>query len=166
MSNVRPHNFAPANMSKIALITAVLAFSAIEAHGQTALQPKHSTRDEYRACLKEEDLLKMQRNAINEKSKAHSANLKRVQDEMRAHVATQPLPGRADDAEVNAFNEKIDILNARVDASNIEAERLNLELHEFNTKIAAANQRCAGMVVTNADHLAVMKERREATKAK
>ena len=153
-------------MSKTALIIAVLALSAVEAHGQIVLQPKHSTRDEYRTCLKEEDALKMQRNALNEKSRTHSANLKRIQDEMRAHVATQPMPGRADDAEVDAFNEKIDILNARVNASNEEAERLNLELHGFNTKIAAANQRCAGMVVTNADHLAVMKERRDATKTK
>jgi hypothetical protein len=108
----------------------------------------------------------MQRNALKEKSKTHSANLKRIQDEMRAHVATQPPPGRADDVEVNAFNGKLDILNARVDTSNEDAERINLELYGFNTKIAAVNQRCAGMVVTSADHLAVMEERREANKAK
>lgn len=143
---------------------AALSGIFLEAHAQVALRPTHSTKEEYRACLKEEDTLKAQKTALNEQSKTHSASLKRIQDEMRAHVATQPLPGRADDAAVDAFNEKIGILNARVDASNKEAERLNLELHKLNTKIAATNQRCAGMVVPYADHEAVLKERAEAGK--
>ena len=101
---------------------------------------------------------------MNEESRTHSANLKRVQDEMRAHVATQPRVGASDDAAVDAFNEKIEALNARVDASNKVAERLNLDLYTLNSRIAAANQRCAGMVVTKADFEAVKKERAEAAK--
>jgi flagellar motility protein MotE (MotC chaperone) len=147
------------------LATLLLAFMA-DAHSQVALRPKHSTKEEYRACLKEEDALKAQREALQAQSKTHSANLKRIQDEMRAHVATQPLPGQADDVAVDAFNEKIATLNARIDASNQEAERLNHETHRLNTQVAAANQRCAGMVVAYADHQAVMKERRDAAKAR
>jgi len=151
-------------MPKRLLLAVALLGILFEAHSQVALRPKQSTKEEYRACLKEEDALKAKREALNDEAKTHSANLKRVQDEMRAHVATQPLPGRADDAAVDAFNEKIGTLNARVDASNKEAERLNLEQYKLNTQIAAANQKCAGMVVPYADHEAVLKERAEAGK--
>ena len=152
----------PKRLPLAVLLLAVLS----EANSQVALRPKQSTKEEYRACLKEEDALKAKRDALNDESKTHSASLKRIQDEMRAHVATQPLPGRADDAAVDTFNEKIGLLNARVEASNKEAERLNLEQYKLNTQIAAANQRCAGMVVPYADHEAVLKERSEARRQK
>jgi predicted nucleic acid-binding Zn-ribbon protein len=153
-------------MPKRLLLAIVLLAVLFEARSQVALRPKQSTKEEYRACLKEEDTLKAKREALNDESKTHSASLKRIQDEMRAHVATQPLPGRADDAAVDAFNEKIGLLNVRVEASNREAERLNLEQYKLNTQIAAANQRCAGMVVSYPDHEAVLKERAEARRQK
>lgn len=157
--------FGRFHMPKLALIAVLLSLTAVESFGQVAVGPKLSTRDEYRACFQEADSLKAQRDALNAQSEDHNANLKRVQDEMHAHVAKQPLSGQSDDIEVNAFNEKMDSLNARINASNMEAERLNLELYKFNTKIAAVHQRCAGMVVTYGDHQAVMKERREPVKA-
>lgn len=152
------------DMPKNLLLTVALLVFTIEAHSQVALRPKSSTKEEYRACMKEESALKAQKVALRDRTEAHSANLKRLQDEVRAHVATQPIPGHPDDDAVNAFNEKIGALNARADASNKEAERLNLELHNLNSKIAAVNERCAGMVVPYADHKAVLKERAEAAK--
>ncbi|WP_457332323.1 hypothetical protein [Rhizobacter sp. P5_C2] len=141
------------------LMAVALLVIAAQAHGQTAPLAKYSSREEYRACFKEEDALKAQKAVFSEQTKAHGANLKRVQDELQAHVATQPKPGQADDAAVDAFNDKIDALNARVDASNQEAERLNQETRSLNAKVAALNRRCAGMVVSHADHVTVLKER-------
>ncbi len=151
-------------MPKRLLLAFVLLGFVFETHSQVALRPKLSTKDEYRTCLKEEDALKAKREALGDEARTYDASLKHIQDEMQAHVATQPLPDRANDAAVEAFNEKIGALNARVNASNKEAERLNLEQYKLNTQIAAANQRCAGMVVSYPDHEAVRKERAEARK--
>jgi hypothetical protein len=113
------------------LMAVALLVIAAQAHGQSAPLAKYSSREEYRACFKEEDAFKAQRAAFSEQTKAHGANLKRVQEELQAHVATQPQPGQAEDAAVDAFN----------------------------AKVAALNQRCAGMVVSHVDHVAVLKER-------
>jgi len=143
-----------------------LALCTWSAAAQTPLKPQVSTREEYRACLQESDELKKKQDQLKEETTAHDAKLKRLQDEMRAHVATQPKVGQSDDAAVSAFNEKLDRLNARVDTLNEEAERHNLESFKHNTRVAQTNQRCAGMVVSAADHDAVHKERAAAAKGR
>lgn len=161
-----PSSPAKRTVPRRLLVGLALLASLVDASAQVALRPHLSTKEEYRACFQEEDALKAKREALDDESKTHSADMKRVQDEMRAHVATQPLPGRADEAAVDAFNAKVDTLNERIDASNKEAERLNLEVFNLNTKVAAVNKRCAGMVVPYPVHQAVMKERAEARKPK
>jgi Skp family chaperone for outer membrane proteins len=146
--------------------SAALAACTVGTPAQTPLKPQMSSREDYRACLAESDDLKKRQAELKEESVAHDARLKRLQDEMRAHVDTQPKVGASDDAAVDAFNEKLKALNARVDASNQEAERLNLEAFRHNTRIAQTNKRCAGMVVSQADHEAVTRERAAAAKGR
>ena len=148
------------------LVTVSLLFSLGTIHAQTPKAPKLSTRDEYRACQKEDDELKKKRSLLTDESETHSANLKRIQDEMQAHVATQAMVNASDETAVVAFNEKIQALNTQVGTSNKEAERLNQEQHRFNAWTAALNQRCAGMVVSYADHEAIRRERAETGKKK
>jgi len=91
--------------------------------------------------------------------RSHDAELKRWQDQIKAHVATQYRLDTTDEAAVNAFNGKLDVLNKRVEELNLQAQKLNKEQAGYNKLITASNERCAGMVITTADHDAVKSER-------
>lgn len=126
---------------------------------QPAQVPKFSSREEYRACLAEEDKLKPQLPQLQAKLKKHNQELKRLQDEMNAHVATQPALDTTDQAAVDLFNAKMESLNQRGMALNDQVDGLNKEQLAYNTQAFEANKRCAGMVVTINDRDAVLKER-------
>lgn len=155
-----PNRHATARLITL-LSSAALLLLAAQAQAQTGARPKMSTRDEYRSCLNEEDALDARRAPLEAQRKVHNAALKRLQDDAKAHAATQPAPD-AGDAAIDAFNAKIDELDARVEVVNREAERLQAGIVELNTQIAAANRRCAGLVVSITDIQAVRKERAKA----
>ena len=147
-------------MTSFRFLTAALLLTHIGcATSQPSEEPKLSTREQLRACLLEVDGLKEQSDALSAKMRAHSAELKRWQDQIKAHVATQYRLDTKDEAAVNAFNKKVDTLNERVDELNLQADKLNKEQVGYNKLITVSNERCAGMVVTAADHDAVKSER-------
>jgi chaperonin cofactor prefoldin len=126
---------------------------------QPAQAPKLSSRDEYRVCLDEGDKLAPRLPVLQARLKDHNQALKRLQDEMVAHAATQPAVDVFDQTAVDEFNTKMESLNQRMKALNDQADEFNSEQIAYNTQVAAANKRCAGMVVTLNDRDAVRRER-------
>ena len=143
----------------IALILLLLGLGLRGAPAHAGDRPKTSSRDEYRKCLEEGDRLEPLRSALEANKKAHDRELKRLQDEMNAHVATQPFLDTADEAAVEEFNAKLEVLNQRGKNLNDVAEELNKQQSAYNAQVAAANKRCAAMVITFRDRDAVNKER-------
>jgi hypothetical protein len=142
------------------LVLAALAAGTVPAvYGQSKGGPKLSSRDEYRSCLDEQDTLKRQRPVLQARLDAHNQDLKRFQDEMTAHVATQAGIDANDEAAVKAFNTRLDELNQRVEVINARGDAFGRDQQAFNAQVAAANKRCAGIVVTGRDREAVDKER-------
>ena len=126
---------------------------------QPSQGPKMSSRDEYRACLDESDQFAPRLPILQARLKEHNQDLKRLQEESEAHVATQPSVDTSDQAAIDAFNAKVESLNQRVKALNDQAEEFRKEQIAYNTQVAAMNKRCAGLVVSFKDRDAVRRER-------
>lgn len=147
----------PSRSASFLLVLLATATQGVSA--QPAQGPKFSSRDEYRACLDEGDKLTPKFPLLQARLKEHNQALKRLQDEMGAHVAAQPAADTTDQAAVDEFNAKMDSLNRRAKALNDQADEFGKEQIAYNTQVAAANKRCAGMVITLRDRNAVHKER-------
>lgn len=141
------------------MLAALAAGTAPVVHAQSKSGPKLSSRDGYRSCLEEQDSLKRQRPALQARLDEHNQDLRRFQDEMTAHVATQAGIDASDEAAVKAFNAKLDELNQRVEMINARGDAFGRDQQAYNAQVAAANKRCAGLVVTGRDRGAVDKER-------
>jgi uncharacterized protein YPO0396 len=141
------------------ILVALAAAAAPAAQAQSGAGPKLSSRDEYRSCLNEQDALKRQLPALQARLDEHNQDLKRFQDEMTAHVATQAGVDATDQAAVKEFNAKLDELNQRVEMINARGDAFGRDQKAFNAQVAAANKRCAGLVVSVRDRDAVEKER-------
>lgn len=135
---------------------AALLTSPVVAVAQSLQAPKYSSRDEYRACLDKQDSLEPQRILRETKLDEHTAELKRLQDEMNAHVADQP---NVDTDDQDAIDALMETLNARGKDLNRLGEDLNRETTAYNKQVAAMNKQCAGMVMPFKDRNAVLKER-------
>lgn len=85
----------------------VLAFAVSGALAQKPQTAKYSTRDEYRACLEEQDSLAPQLPVLQSKIRGHEEDLKQLQEEMNAHVATQSTLDTSSEAAVDAFNSRL-----------------------------------------------------------
>ena len=149
-----------ASTRRLLPLFAILATGAAPAvHAQSGAGPKLSSRDEYRSCLNEQDALKRQLPALQARLDEHNQDLKRLQDEMNAHVATQSGIDATDQAAVQAFNAKLEELNQRGEAINARGDAFGRDQKAYNAQVAAANKRCAGIVVSGRDRDAVDKER-------
>ena len=137
----------------------LLALSSQVVIAQQGQGPKVSPRDEYRACLDEQDALQPQQAGMQVRLDEHIQDMKRLQDELNAQVALQGSIDEANPAAVSAFNARLEVLNRRVDALNARGDGLNKEMSAYNAKVADVNRRCAGMVVSLRDRDAVAKER-------
>jgi len=125
--------------------------------------PKASTKDELRACLSEQDTLQETGKALERRRTEQDAASKQLQGEVRAHMASSPLPNAPDEA-FTAFRAKTKDLEARKEALDTGADQYDKDVVAFNQQLAARNKRCSTMTVTKADRDAVMKERAAAGK--
>ena len=154
-----PAHRAAATRRLLPIVAALAACASPAVQAQSGAGPKVSSRDEYRACLNEQDEFKRRIPVLQARLAEHNQDLKRFQDEMNAHVATQAAVDATDQAAVNAFNAKLDELNQRVELINARGEEFSRDQKAYNAQLAAANKRCAGMVFTLRDRDAVEKER-------
>jgi uncharacterized protein YhaN len=129
------------------------AGSALAQQPPTAL-----SRQQYQACVAEEDDLQAQRQSLLQRHREHAVAAKRVDSDMAAHIASQGKVDSHDLPAVDAFNKRQDELNARSAQLNGESEKLNREQASFKARIAAANQRCAGMIFSFRERDVVQRE--------
>jgi uncharacterized protein YhaN len=141
------------------ILVILLAFATQGTFAQPGQDLKFVSRDEYRSCLEESDKLTPRLAERQAQLGAHNQALKRLQDEMRAHVAVQPVVEIFEQAAVDAFNAKTESLNQQIQTLNDQGEKFNQEQIAYNTQVAAMNKRCAGMAFSFKDRDAVRKER-------
>jgi uncharacterized protein YhaN len=141
------------------ILVTLLAFATQGTFAQPGQDLKFVSRDEYRSCLEESDKLTPRLAELQARLKAHNQAMKRLQDEMVAHVATQPAVDTTDQAAVDEFNTKVGSLNLRMQAMDDQGDEFNKEQIAYNTQVAAMNKRCAGMSITLKDRDAVRRER-------
>ena len=126
---------------------------------QPAAAPKLATRDELRACMDDEDGIKLEEARLRKRQAEISAQFKQFQDDMSEHVAGQSNVDIHDAAAVDAFNKANEALNARVPELNARSEAATQEELKFNEKVAGINKRCASIVFLIKDRDAILKER-------
>ncbi|WP_374569049.1 hypothetical protein [Ideonella sp.] len=146
-----------------AAFLAVLHLAA--AAQQVSPGPTVSTREAYRACLDDEEALRAQRAALLKATTTHNAELKRLQGEIDALVATQDQVLAEGGEAIQAFNTKLATLNARAEAINRRGDDYDREQADHNARAKALNARCAGLSISFTDRQAVFAER-AATRAK
>lgn len=139
----------------------VLASTILLATLPAAAQPvpKVSTREEYRACVEEQEKMAPKLSVLKVRHVEHNADLKSLQDESKAHAETQLTLDSYNQEAVEAFNAKSDTLNLRAEELNKRAEKYDKEMAEYNASVSAMNKRCAGMVFLLRDRDAVARER-------
>src|SRR5450830_1577297 len=133
------------------ILLILLGLATEGASAQSTQGLKFSSRDEYRNCLEESDKLTPRLAVLQARLKDHNQAMKRLQDEMVAHVATQPAVDTTDQAAVDEFNTKVGSLNPRMEAMDDQGDEFNKEQIAYNTQVAAMNKRCAGMSITLKD---------------
>lgn len=140
-----------------AVFASAFLFAALPAFAEPV--PKLSSRDEYRICVDEQEKLTPRLKELNARRDERNAEMKKFQDESKAHAATQSSLDQYDEAAVDAFNAKVDELNHRSDELNARGNAIDKDMSVYNAAAIALNQRCAGMVVTTRVHDAVLKLR-------
>lgn len=144
------------------LLTPAAAFFAVlslNATAQVSPGPNVGTREQYRACLDEEEALRAQRAALLKNSTAHNAELKRLQSEIDALVATQDQVMAEGGEAIKAFNTKLEALNARAQVINRRGDDYDREQADHNARAKELNARCAGLPTSFKDRDAVFTER-------
>jgi hypothetical protein len=145
---------------------AYLAVLAMTTGQALAQRPQYSSKEEFKACLDQEDKIAEAKSNLFRRVREHEADLKAKQDESRAHADSQANLNTSDEQAVDRFNLKVKELNDRADAINQRGESLMKEQQSHNALVASHNKRCAGMVVRMTDREAVLKERQAQSKSK
>jgi len=117
------------------------------------------TREQYRACLDEEEALRAQRATLLKNTTTHNVELKRLQSEIDALVATQDQVMAEGGEAIKAFNAKLEALNARAQAINRRGDEYDREQADHNARAKELNARCAGLPISFKDRDAVFAER-------
>jgi chromosome segregation ATPase len=137
----------------------LLTAMSLNATAQVSPGANVGTREQYRACLDDEEALRAQRTALLKNSTAHNAELKRLQSEIDALVATQDQVMTEGGDAIKAFNSKLEALNARAQVINRRGDDFDREQAEHNTRAKELNARCAGLPISFKDRDAVFAER-------
>ena len=132
-------------------------FAALPAFAEPV--PKVSTREEYRACLEEQEKMAPRLSLLKARHVEHNADLKKLQDASKAHAETQATLDAYDNEAVDAFNARSEALNLRAEELNKHAESYDKQMADYNAGVSAMNKRCAGMVFLLRDRDAVARER-------
>ena len=141
------------------LVITSLAVCCGSAFAQVSPGSNVGTREQYRACLDEEEALRAQRATLLKNTTTHNAELKRLQSEIDALVATQDQVMAEGGEAIKAFNTKLEALNARAQAINRRGDEYDREQVDHNARAKELNARCAGLSLNFKDRDAVFTER-------
>jgi hypothetical protein len=154
-------------MKHIAILTiaAVAAALAIPAAAQTAAPTKTLTRDEYRACMDNQDALKTRADAIKERT----AKLREEGDAIKVEdEQLQAEQKRVEDSSVmgarDRFDRKVKAHNARARAAEETSKGIQAEATKWTADLDAHNAKCSNVSVNREDREAVDKDRAAAGK--
>lgn len=123
------------------------------------------TRDEFRACMNEQDTLKSRRDAIEQrgsKLKQESDALKAEDDQLKEEqkrAEDSSFPGTRE-----RFERKLKTHTARGKAAEEEGKSMRSDAETFSKDLNAHNAKCSGVSISREDREAVMKEREAAGK--
>jgi peptidoglycan hydrolase CwlO-like protein len=103
--------------------------------------------------------LRARRAALLKNTTAHNTELKRLQGEIDALVATQDRALAEGGEAVKAFNTKLEALNARALAINRRGDDYDREQADHNARAKELNARCANLTISLKDRQSVFTER-------
>jgi hypothetical protein len=146
-------------------IAALAAALAIPAAAQTPAPTKTLTRDEYRACMDNQDTLKARADAIKERT----AKLREEGDAIKAEdEQLQAEQKRVEDSSVmgarDRFERKVKAHNARARAAEDVSKTLRADAEKWTADLDAHNGKCSNVSVNREDREAVDKDRAAAGK--
>lgn len=141
------------------LAAVLLTAMSLNVAAQVSPGANVGTREQYRACLDDEEALRAQRAALLKNTTAHNAELKRLQSEIDALVATQDQALTEGGEAIRAFNTKLEALNARAQVINRRGDDYDREQAEHNARAKELNARCSGLSISFKDRDAVFAER-------
>lgn len=136
----------------------VFAIAAGAAAAQSGPPPTSAQREQFKACVDEEESLQAQRLSLIRRHDEHTLALKRTQEDIAAHMQSAPKVNKDDAAAVAAFNARQGELDARGADLNAQGDQLNREQTRFNARIADANKRCNGMIFSHKERDAIRRE--------
>jgi hypothetical protein len=142
-----------------AWLTACFALPSFSTAAEVSPGPNADTRAQYRACVDDEADLRARRSALYKNTVAHNAELKRLQAEIDALVATQDQVLADGGGAVQAFNTKLEALNTRARSINQRGEDYDRQQAEHNLRAKEINARCSGLSISFKDRDAVFTER-------
>jgi hypothetical protein len=144
-----------------AAMLAALTFPAVAQDAGT----KTITRDEFRACMDNQDALKARGASIKERS----AKLQEEGDAIKAEDdALKAEQARVEDSTFlgarERFERKVKAHTSRAKKAEEEGKALRAEAESFTRDLDAHNAKCSGVSINREDREAVMKEREAAGK--
>ena len=152
-------------LASIAFGAAAAAFS-LAAIAQAQTPPlKVITKDEYRACLDDQDVLKVKADSIRErgaKLNTESDAIRAEDDELKAEqkrVEESSMPLARE-----RFDRKVKAHTARIKAAEAEGAKLRAEADQVQKDLEAHNAKCSNVSIKTEDREAVQKERETAGK--
>jgi uncharacterized protein YlxW (UPF0749 family) len=143
---------------KLAFAIVFAAVTVGNAFAQSGPPPTAVQREQFKACVDEEESLQAQRLSLARRHDEHKLALKRTRDDIAAHMASASAVNKDDAAAVAAFNARQDALDKRGADLNAQGDQLNREQARFNARIEDANKRCNGMIFSHKDRDAIRRE--------
>ncbi len=134
------------------------------AAGPAGTELKFASREQYRACLDEEDAAKARLEAFERLTAENNATMFLIQTEAAALVEEQKNLLTASTMQIDAFTKKWETHNRFVKEANERAEKIKAEQDAFNAEMVEHNRKCATLVFRLTDRDAVLKERKAAGK--
>ena len=123
---------------------------------------KFGTREQFRACMDEEDTLKARRQMLDQHLAENNAAMKQIQEEATAIVKLQRFLDLNNEDSVAAFNKRVEAHNKLVKRANERAVKFKDEEEKINEDTTDHNKKCAVLVFKVKDREAVLRERKTA----
>lgn len=146
-------------------LAAAFSLAAFAQASAPAAPTKTITRDEFRACMNNQDALKAKADSIKErgaKLTAEGESIRAEEEQLKAEqkrVEDSSFPGARE-----RFDKKVRVHQNRIKAAEEESAKLRAEAGQITTDLDAHNAKCANVAVNKDDRDAVMKEREAAGK--
>ena len=148
------------NVLVLALLLAAVVPASAGSHPAKADKPlpPSLSRDELRACMKEEDSLQQRHDALEKAHAEHDAQLADALAEALTLSEQMRNIDKYDAAAVDEYNRRTKRRNDKVDALNKQADAMNGETQVLQGENADYTKRCVARPFLRSDEDAILKE--------